>query len=286
MSGNNQGFARSFDDASSFAPSSGVASHPQPAEPMAAFPADNELNTSHQGAFGTARRQSVPGSFYSDQQQIAALDENLRRATTMDFSAQQPLGSVNPFGYDASMAALDPSFSETMQMHMAGASQAINVPVPDMSMETQFQTVMGYNPLSAPGYQSALGMNQMGSFLTTSPSMPLSLDTDAMSGMPAMADVFATHQYDTPILTSPMVANFGPPVFGSSDVPMSAAPASQMLGSDPTSQMMGSDPNRGPLGATRDFQQAEQRRVQQAPAEPPAPAKLEKVKAEFPEPPG
>ena len=170
---------------------------------MAAFPAVDELDS--QPALST-RHQSVPGSVYSNEQ-MAVMDENLRRASAMDFSANQPLASVNPFGFDASMAALDPAYSANMQMQMqmTGASQGI---VPDMSMDAQYQAAMGYAQLSAPSaaFQSTMGMSQMNPFLSNSPSMPLSLDTDLGGGM---GDVFATNQFGTPILTSPMVANFG-----------------------------------------------------------------------------
>jgi hypothetical protein len=213
---------------------------------MAAFLADDDLDPQ---AASTARRQSVPEPLYSDEQ-MAAVHENLRRHGTIDFSANQPLVSVNPFGFDASMAGLDPTFS------------AMNIPVPDMSIDAQYQAAMGYAPLSAPsaGFQSAMAMNQMNSFLSNSPSMQLSLDTD-LSGMPTMGDPFATHHFGTPILTSPMVAGFGVPMFGSSDVPMGADSGSELAGNLPTGH-------------------------QKRPVETPVRVKTEKVKPNFREPPG
>jgi hypothetical protein len=236
---------------------------------MAAFPAVDELDS--QPAL-SARHQGVPGSVYSNDQ-MAAINENLRRATAMDFSANQPLASVNPFGFDASMAALDPAFSANMQMQMTGASQGI---VPDMSMHAQYQAAMGYAQLSAPSaaFQSTMGMSQMNPFLSNSPSMPLSLDTDLGGGM---GDVFAANQFGTPILTSPMVANFGPPMFGSSGMPMSADPASQFLSGN-----LPSDPSGIP---SRELQHTEHQSHGRT-GEPPVPAKVEKVNPNFPAPPG
>jgi hypothetical protein len=173
------------------------------------------------------------------------------------------------------MAALDPAFSANMQMQMqmTGASQGI---VPDMSMDAQYQAAMGCAQLSAPSaaFQSTMGMSQMNPFLSNSPSMPLSLDTDLGGGM---GDVFATNQFGTPILTSPMVANFGAPMFGSSSLPMCAGPASQLL--------TGNLPS-GPSGApSRELQHTEHQ-SQGRTAEPPVPAKVERVTPNFPEPPG
>jgi hypothetical protein len=141
MNNNNPAFNRSFDDASFKIPDSqlglpaGANARTSAADPMSAFPAtDDALDKSQQNLFRSARRQSVPHSFHSDNQ--TTMDTNLRRVSTMDFATQQSANTVNPFAFDPSLAALDPALTGDMQMQVSsGVSQKSNVPMPDLSVD-------------------------------------------------------------------------------------------------------------------------------------------------------
>jgi PAS domain S-box-containing protein len=144
---------------------------------------------------------------------------DMRRMSMVDFGAQPSNNAMNQFTFDPSFSgALDPALTNDMQPQLNGQYQKSNRADPGLSVDTQYANVMDFNSLASANtnFTSPLEMDLTSPYLNNNNSMGMQLDIDMLSeNINAMNDMFGSQQFGSPIIASPMTANFGS-VYGSS----------------------------------------------------------------------
>jgi hypothetical protein len=187
------------------------------------------------------RRQTMQMDFSGNQN---ALHNAMRRLSAVDFENE----GMNPFSFDNALtASLDPALAgDLRQMNLDFQNEAAKQ-ARDLSVDTQFANTMGFNQLAAqnPNFTSPLDMNMspyMGSAGGMGMRMNMGLDLDMMGDdMGGMNDLFNNHQFESPIMTSPMTTNFAQAMYGSGQDADAAMDANAAM--DATSSLIENQPN-------------------------------------------
>jgi hypothetical protein len=140
--------------------------------------------------------------------------------SAMEDYGSQPNVGVNRVHYDPSLTgAMDTTMIGNIQPQIGlGSQQNQANAAPRLSLDTQYQSQMDFSGLPQPNaaYHSSLDLDLTSPFLNSAGPMPLAMDFMNSADMNSINDFFASHNFDSPLMTSPMASTFGQSMYGPS----------------------------------------------------------------------
>jgi hypothetical protein len=168
------------------------------------------------------RRRSMPMSYGNGD----GLDSSMRRVSMIEFGGTQSNGPLNSFQFDPSAVTnLDTTMSD-LSAQFDNSSRRKRPAANHLSINTQFQPGTMYGRMGPPAsayasplaVSSSLDMDMNSPYITS--GIPLTMDMNMFGNDMASMDMFASGQaYDSPMIGSPMHANYADSMMGPSQDP-------------------------------------------------------------------
>ena len=260
----------------------------------APMPATNVMGQqSFDGVVGhndkSMRRRSMPVSYGSPQ----AVDVSMRRMTMMDFTAPLQAAPINSFTFDPSIGSgYDTTMTNGLPIEMNGIPRDRRASQADLSINTQLSNQAVYGSMVQPGSAFASPMN-VNTSLDMDPTSPyitsgiqLPIDLSMMGNDLSAVDMFATQAFGSPLMASPLQANFTGSMMGPAQDPgggivdrsrdalqqpsdNGATPDFRLPGSGTTSHEGSVHPSTGGTSASEGQQTGQMSRIQSQVVPPP-----------------
>lgn len=144
------------------------------------------------------------------------MDASLQQAM-MDFGNAQNNPSLSQFVFNPAMGtSMNNNLTGQYDVQMSqlhGQGNASNVP---LSINTQYNNLMGYNGLSATSnnYQSPFDADMSSTFMNTGGDMSMDLSMMNDEEIAVINDLFSAQQFGSPSFTSPMNSTFDASMYG------------------------------------------------------------------------